>query len=80
MSPRLKEDRTMKTLALAMIMAMLAASAALATDGPGGPTDGTGRSGASAAASTGGDHSSAGQNGGHVTPDGSKPGVGSGSN
>ena len=69
----------MKTFALAIIMTMLAASAALATDGPGSRTDGTSRGGASAAASTGGD-SSAGQNGGDVTPDGSKPGVGSGAN
>jgi hypothetical protein len=69
----------MKTLALAMIMAMLATSAALAGDGPGNPTDSTGRSGASAAASTGRDRPLGGPQGGHVTPDGSKPGVGSGS-
>ena len=70
----------MKTLALAMAMTILAASAALATDGPGSPTDGTGRSGARAAASTGGGHPSGGPQGGHVTSEGSKLGIASGSN
>jgi len=45
----------MKTLALAIVMATLAASAALATDGPGTPTDGTSRSGAHASAPLAGD-------------------------
>jgi hypothetical protein len=70
----------MKTLALAMVMALLVTSAALATDGPGNPTDGTARSGASAAATTGGDHPTAGPQGGHVTPDRAKRGISGGQN
>jgi len=104
----------MKTLALATAMAIFAASAALATDGPptsagdhngrsgahataaratdgapGGPTDGTSRSGARAASTIGtpDSHRQSGDqkvgesgDGGGVTPDGSKPGIGSGSN
>src|SRR5437763_9240917 len=40
---------SMKSLLLAGVLSFAAASAALATDGPGGPTDGTSRNGASAA-------------------------------
>jgi hypothetical protein len=66
----------MKTLALAMVMALLVTSAALADTGPGSPGDNTGRSGASAAAATvGGDHPTAGPQGGHVAPNGAKPGI-----
>jgi hypothetical protein len=64
-----------------MIMTVFAASVALATDGPGSPGDNTGRSGASAAAATvGGGHPTAGPQGGHVTPDGAKPGTSGGQN
>jgi hypothetical protein len=71
----------MKTLALAMVMALLVTSAALASDtGPGSPGDNTGRSGASAAATTGGDHPTAGPQGGHVTPDRAKSGISGGQN
>jgi len=80
----------MKTLVLAMVMATLASSAALATDGaPGGPGEGTSCSGARGASTMGtsDSHRQTGDqkvresgDGGGVTPDGSKPGVGSGSN
>src|SRR5437763_1377208 len=42
-------SNSMKFLLLAGALSFAAASAAHATDGPGGPTDGTSRSGASAA-------------------------------
>ena len=71
----------MKTLALAMVMALLVTSVALADDtGPGTAGDHNGRSGASAAATTGGDHPTAGPQGGHVTPDRAKPGILGGQN
>jgi hypothetical protein len=44
---------TIKTLLLAGVLSIAAASAAFATDGPGGPTDGTSRSHASAAPACG---------------------------
>src|SRR5437870_2617224 len=40
---------SMKSLVLASVLSLAAVSAAHATEGPGNPTDGTGRSGASAA-------------------------------
>jgi hypothetical protein len=58
----------------------LAVPVTLAGDGPTSAGEGNGRSGASAAASTGGDDPSAGPQGGHVTPDGAKLGIASGSN
>jgi hypothetical protein len=71
----------MKTLALAMVMAVLVTSVVLADDtGPTGVGDHNGRSGASAAASTRGDHPTAGPQGGHVTPDRAKPGISGGQN
>jgi hypothetical protein len=71
----------MKTLALAMVMALLVTSVALADDtGPVGAGDHNGRSGASAAASTRGDHPTAGPQGGHVTSDGARSGISGGQN
>jgi hypothetical protein len=44
---------TIKTLLLASVLSLAATSIAYATDGPGGPTDGTSRSHASAAPACG---------------------------
>jgi uncharacterized membrane protein len=70
----------MKRLILALVIGLFAASAAHA----GGRVTGSDFRGTSTASTTsspsGGHHSSGGQQGGGVTPDGAKPGIGSGSN
>jgi uncharacterized membrane protein len=70
------EEFPMKRLILALVIGLFAASTAQA-----GGRGGIGGDVRSAAPAPSGDHhSSGGQQGGGVTPDGAKPGIGSGSN
>jgi hypothetical protein len=70
------EDIPMKRLILALVIGLFTASVAYA--GGRGGISGDVRS--AATAPSGGQHQSGTQQGGGVTPDGAKPGIGSGSN